>query len=98
MAEVITMDAPPTPASVIADAAGEAGKYNHTGGRISSRMQGLVKGAGFVTGHHPLTEGTGIGNRSPQASPGLPGATNRGHTNKSTRGKGMSPDFLRGFG
>src|SRR5258707_10383841 len=98
MAEVITMDAPPTPASVIADAAGEAGKYNHTGEMISSRMQGLVKGAGFVTGNQPLTDGTDIAIRSHQASLDLRVATNRGYTNKSSVVKGMSRDFLGNFG
>lgn len=101
MADVIaSMDAPvaPAPGSIIAGAAADAGKHSNTGDMIGSRMQQLVKGAGFVTGNEPLKDGTDIAIRAHQASLDLRVATNRGYTAKSSVVKGFSPDFLSTFG
>jgi hypothetical protein len=88
----------PVPGASIAEAATEAAQYNHTGQMIQSRMNNLVKGAGFINGNQPLSDTVQITTRAQQATLDLRVATAMGARNKSQVVKGLSSSFLDNFG
>lgn len=99
MADILSAEAlAPVPGAAIAQAAEDAPGFSHTGQMIQSRMNNLVKGAGFINGNQPISDPVQITTRAQQATLDLRVATAMGARNKSQVVKGLSSKFLDDFG